>query len=134
MVKVCVVGAAGGIGQPLSLLLKLNVKITQLSLYDVNPLVAGVAADVSHINTPAQVRSCVRLGGVPGGLLSLRNGGFSISPLFMSSSELFFRSLSPRSRAFFLVTCHQFLKLSAVLFRNRCRRRAVASPRSCAPP
>lgn len=55
MVKVCVVGAAGGIGQPLSLLLKLNTKITALSLYDVVPLVAGVAADVSHINTPAQV-------------------------------------------------------------------------------
>lgn len=55
MVKVCVVGAAGGIGQPLSLLLKLNSKISELSLYDVVPLVAGVAADVSHINSPAQV-------------------------------------------------------------------------------
>lgn len=55
MVKVAVVGAAGGIGQPLSLLLKLNPKVTELSLYDVVPLVAGVAADVSHINTPAQV-------------------------------------------------------------------------------
>lgn len=55
MVKVCVVGAAGGIGQPLSLLLKLNPKISELSLYDVVPLVAGVAADVSHINSPAQV-------------------------------------------------------------------------------
>jgi malate dehydrogenase len=55
MVKVAVVGAAGGIGQPLSLLLKLNHKIDELSLYDVVPLVAGVAADVSHINSPAQV-------------------------------------------------------------------------------
>jgi len=57
MVKVALVGAAGGIGQPLSLLLKLNPAITQLSLYDVVPLVAGVAADVSHINTPAKVTS-----------------------------------------------------------------------------
>ena len=60
MVKVAVIGAAGGIGQPLSLLLKLNPKIDELSLYDVVPLVAGVAADVSHINTPAQVRTRLR--------------------------------------------------------------------------
>lgn len=57
MVKVCIIGAAGGIGQPLSLLMKLNTAVTQLSLYDVVPLVAGVAADVSHINTPAKVSS-----------------------------------------------------------------------------
>ncbi|RSH93300.1 hypothetical protein EHS25_007654 [Saitozyma podzolica] len=54
MVKAVVCGAAGGIGQPLSLLLKLNPLITELSLYDVvNAL--GVAADLSHIATPAQV-------------------------------------------------------------------------------
>jgi malate dehydrogenase len=35
MVKATVCGAAGGIGQPLSLLLKLNPLITELSLYDV---------------------------------------------------------------------------------------------------
>lgn len=55
MVKVAIVGAAGGIGQPLSLLMKLNPKVTQLALYDVVPLAHGVAADVSHINTPAKV-------------------------------------------------------------------------------
>ncbi|ORX37735.1 putative L-malate dehydrogenase [Kockovaella imperatae] len=54
MVKACVCGAAGGIGQPLSLLLKLNPLVTELSLYDVvNAL--GVAADLSHIASPAQV-------------------------------------------------------------------------------
>ena len=53
--KVAVLGAAGGIGQPMSLLLKLNPKITELSLYDlVNT--PGVAADLSHINTPAVVK------------------------------------------------------------------------------
>ncbi|KAJ9097251.1 hypothetical protein QFC21_004920 [Naganishia friedmannii] len=54
MVKVVVAGAAGGIGQPLSLLMKLNPLVTELSLYDVVNAV-GVAADLSHIPTPAQV-------------------------------------------------------------------------------
>lgn len=41
--KVAVLGAAGGIGQPLSLLLKMREDITHLSLYDVvnTPGVAG---------------------------------------------------------------------------------------------
>lgn len=54
MVKAVVLGAAGGIGQPLSLLLKLNEVVTELALYDIvnSP---GVAADLSHINTPAKV-------------------------------------------------------------------------------
>lgn len=46
-------GAAGGIGQPLSLLLKMNRLVTELSLYDIAN-VAGVAADLSHCNTPTQ--------------------------------------------------------------------------------
>ena len=53
--KVAVLGAAGGIGQPMSLLLKLNPKITQLSLFDIVNT-PGVAADLSHINTPAVVK------------------------------------------------------------------------------
>jgi len=54
MVKVAVLGAAGGIGQPLSLLLKINPKVTDLALYDIvaSP---GVAVDLSHISTPAKV-------------------------------------------------------------------------------
>ncbi|KAM9889904.1 hypothetical protein OXX69_012726, partial [Metschnikowia pulcherrima] len=32
--KVAVLGAGGGIGQPLSLLMKLNHKVTDLALYD----------------------------------------------------------------------------------------------------
>lgn len=54
MVKAVVLGAAGGIGQPLSLLLTLNEEVTELALYDIvnSP---GVAADLSHINTPAKV-------------------------------------------------------------------------------
>lgn len=52
--KVAILGAAGGIGQPLSLLLKNNPKVTELSLYDVVNT-AGVAADLSHISTKSSV-------------------------------------------------------------------------------
>ncbi|KAG0146067.1 hypothetical protein CROQUDRAFT_657866 [Cronartium quercuum f. sp. fusiforme G11] len=53
--KVVVLGAAGGIGQPLSLLLKQDTNITELALFDVVPVVKGVAVDISHINTPSIV-------------------------------------------------------------------------------
>jgi len=49
--KVSVLGAAGGIGQPLSLLLKLNPRVTELTCFDVAPVTPGVAADLSHIST-----------------------------------------------------------------------------------
>ncbi|XP_016992277.1 malate dehydrogenase 1, mitochondrial [Drosophila rhopaloa] len=52
--KVAVVGAVGGIGQPLTLLLKQNPHISVLSIHDIRNT-AGVAADLSHINTPATV-------------------------------------------------------------------------------
>ena len=48
-------GAAGGIGQPLALLLKASPHVGELSLYDVANT-AGVAADLSHISTPVRVR------------------------------------------------------------------------------
>jgi malate dehydrogenase len=52
---VAVLGAAGGIGQPLSLLLKLSPLIGELSLYDVANT-PGVACDLSHISTGVQVK------------------------------------------------------------------------------
>lgn len=52
--KVVVLGASGGIGQPLSLLLKQSKVITKLALYDIAHT-PGVAADLSHMNTKAQV-------------------------------------------------------------------------------
>merc|ERR1712203_732233 len=48
-----VLGAAGGIGQPLSLLMSINPRVTALTCYDVAPITPGVAADLSHINTNA---------------------------------------------------------------------------------
>lgn len=46
--------AGGGIGQPLSLLLKMNKLVTELALYDIAGT-PGVAADLSHCNTPVTV-------------------------------------------------------------------------------
>lgn len=56
--KVAVLGAAGGIGQPLSLLLKQSSLVTELSLYDVVNT-PGVAADLSHINTNSSVKGFI---------------------------------------------------------------------------
>ena len=54
--KVAVLGAAGGIGQALSLLLKTGLPAgSELSLYDVAPVVPGVAVDLSHIPTDVKV-------------------------------------------------------------------------------
>lgn len=50
-----VCGASGGIGQPLSLLLKQSPLVSELSLYDIVHT-PGVAADLSHIDTPAKVQ------------------------------------------------------------------------------
>lgn len=57
--KVCVCGASGGIGQPLSLLMAMDERVSELSLMDVNVAmvpVEGVAADLSHINTSCTVK------------------------------------------------------------------------------
>jgi len=58
--KVCVVGAAGGIGQPLSLLLASHPQVSELCVYDLTIAMvpaAGVAADLSHINSACSVKS-----------------------------------------------------------------------------
>ena len=56
---VAVLGAAGGIGQSLSAFMKQNARVGELRLYDVAPVVRGVAVDVSHVNTRAVVRGYV---------------------------------------------------------------------------
>ncbi|KAG9132242.1 hypothetical protein Leryth_020532 [Lithospermum erythrorhizon] len=52
--KVAVLGAGGGIGQPLALLVKMSPLVSDLHLYDIAN-VKGVAADLSHCNTPSRV-------------------------------------------------------------------------------
>lgn len=53
--RVAVLGAGGGIGQPLALLLKHSPMITELACYDVASFTPGVAKDLSHIETKTQV-------------------------------------------------------------------------------
>lgn len=54
--KVAVLGAAGGIGQALALLLKTQLPVgSQLSLYDIAPVTPGVAVDLSHIPTAVKI-------------------------------------------------------------------------------
>merc|ERR1712193_86689 len=66
-VSVAVMGAAGGIGQPLSMLLKLNPAVTKLALYDI-VATPGVAADLSHIETPGRVSGFVGADGLEASL------------------------------------------------------------------
>lgn len=54
MVKAAVLGASGGIGQPLSLLLKVSPFVDELALYDVVNT-PGVATDLSHISSVAKI-------------------------------------------------------------------------------
>ncbi|KAL9129440.1 MAG: hypothetical protein Q9217_002114 [Psora testacea] len=56
--KVAILGGGGGIGQPLSLLMKLNPRVTDLAIYDVKGA-PGVAADIGHINTKSTVTGYV---------------------------------------------------------------------------
>ncbi|XP_027347731.1 malate dehydrogenase 2, peroxisomal isoform X2 [Abrus precatorius] len=53
--KVAILGASGGIGQPVALLMKMNPLVSVLHLYDVVNT-PGVTADVSHMDTGAVVR------------------------------------------------------------------------------
>lgn len=54
--KVAILGAAGGIGQPLAMLMKMNPLVSVLHLYDVANT-PGVTADISHMDTGAVVIS-----------------------------------------------------------------------------
>ncbi|KAH8404114.1 hypothetical protein KR215_009841, partial [Drosophila sulfurigaster] len=54
--KVTLVGAAGGVGQPLALMLKMNQRIKTLALHD-KVSIKGMAVDLSHICTPTNVEA-----------------------------------------------------------------------------
>jgi len=58
--KVCVCGGAGGIGQPMSLLMAMDENVSELCVQDVTMALvpaAGVAADLSHLEKKCKVRS-----------------------------------------------------------------------------
>jgi len=56
--KVCVIGGAGGIGQPLSMFMALNSNVKEVSVVDLNVAMvppAGVAADLGHLEKKSKV-------------------------------------------------------------------------------
>jgi malate dehydrogenase len=60
--KVCVCGGAGGIGQPLSLLMSMDNNVKELSVFDLSVAMVppeGVAADLNHIEKKAAVKGYV---------------------------------------------------------------------------
>lgn len=57
--KVCVCGGAGGIGQPLSMLMAMDPNVGELCIFDLNVAMvapAGVAADLGHIERKCGVK------------------------------------------------------------------------------
>ncbi|XP_041451435.1 malate dehydrogenase, mitochondrial-like [Drosophila obscura] len=54
--RVAVIGAAGGIGQPLALLLMTNRLVTELAVHDLQAT-KGFRKDLSHIDTGCQVKA-----------------------------------------------------------------------------
>jgi len=60
--KVCVCGGAGGIGQPLSMLMAMDPNVSELCVFDLNIAMVppqGVAADLSHLNKKNDVKGYV---------------------------------------------------------------------------
>jgi len=60
--KVCVCGGAGGIGQPLSLLMGMDPNVAELCIFDLNVAMvppAGVATDLSHLERKCAVKGYV---------------------------------------------------------------------------
>jgi malate dehydrogenase len=58
--KVCVCGGAGGIGQPLSLLMAMDENVSELCVQDVTMALvpaAGVAADLGHLEKKSKIRA-----------------------------------------------------------------------------
>ena len=80
--RVAVLGASGGIGQPMALLLKQSTSVCQLALYDIVGT-PGVAADLSHIETQSMVNTRV---------LAKAGGSY---PAFFFNPPSFFSLLPP---------------------------------------
>ncbi|TNG94790.1 malate dehydrogenase [Pasteurellaceae bacterium USgator11] len=112
--KVAVLGAAGGIGQALALLLKLQCPAgTELSLYDIAPVTPGVAKDISHIPTPVKVSGFAGEDPTPalvGADLVLISAGVARKP-GMDRSDLF--------------------NINASIIRNLVEKVAATCPKAC---
>jgi len=66
--KVCVCGGAGGIGQPLSMLMSMDPNVREVSVFDLNIAMVppqGVAADLSHLEGQTVVKGYTGTVGEP---------------------------------------------------------------------
>nr|XP_025718898.1 malate dehydrogenase, mitochondrial-like isoform X2 [Callorhinus ursinus] len=81
--KVAVLGASGGIGQPLALLLKNSPLVSGLTLYDIAHT-PGVAADPSHIETRAHCLKGCNVVVIPAGVP--RKPGMTRDDLFNTNA------------------------------------------------
>jgi len=67
--KVCVCGGAGGIGQPLSMLMSMDPNVKEVAVYDLSIAIVppdGVAADLGHLEGAAAVKGyCGTVGEPP---------------------------------------------------------------------
>src|SRR5574344_274912 len=91
--KIAVLGAAGGIGQPLSLILKNKLPAgSDLALYDVAPFTPGVAVDLSHIPSDVNIEGFTGDAGLakalPGASVVVTPAGMARKPR-MDRSDLF---------------------------------------------
>lgn len=57
--KISIVGAAGGIGESMSMILKLSPLVGELALHDLIPQTVGIAKELSHICTTTKVNAYV---------------------------------------------------------------------------
>ncbi|XWX92806.1 malate dehydrogenase [Salmonella enterica] len=91
--KVAVLGAAGGIGQALALLLKNQLPSgSELSLYDIAPVTPGVAVDLSHIPTAVKIKGFSGEDATPaleGADVVLISAGVARKPGMGNRSDLF---------------------------------------------
>lgn len=112
--KVAVLGAAGGIGQALALLLKLQCPAgTELALYDIAPVTPGVAKDISHIPTAVKAEGFAGEDPTPalvGADLVLISAGVARKP-GMDRSDLF--------------------NINAGIIRNLVEKVAATCPKAC---
>jgi len=112
--KVAVLGAAGGIGQALALLLKTQLPAgSELSLYDIAPVTPGVAVDLSHIPTAVSIKGFSGEDATPalvGADVVLISAGVARKP-GMDRSDLF--------------------NVNAGIVRNLIQQVAATSPKAC---
>lgn len=112
--KITVLGAAGGIGQALSLLLKCHLPAgSELALYDVNPVTPGVAVDLSHIPTS------VKITGI---------GGVDAAPALKGADVVIIPAGVPRKPG---MTRDDLFNINAGIVKNLIEACAKACPQAC---